>query len=62
MPRFIAIPAENERTHYLNLDLIRAVHDHPDEDGIRVDFDEQHRLYLDRERARPLLEAVRDAK
>ena len=34
---------------------IRAVHDHPDEDGVRVDFDEQHRIYLDRKRAAPYL-------
>ena len=55
MAKFIAIAIENDRTQYLNLERIRAVHDHPDEDGVRVDFDEHHRIYLDRKRAEPLL-------
>ena len=59
MTKFIAIPIENDRTQYLNIDRIRAVHDHPDEDGVRIDFDEQHRIYLDRKRAAPLLKLVR---
>ena len=59
MARFIAIPAENGRVQYLNVSLIRAVNDHPDEDGVRVDYDDQHRIYLDREKAGPLLKLVR---
>jgi len=55
MAKFIAIPIEHGRVQYLNIERIRAIHDHPDEDGVRVDFDEQHRVYLDRTRAAPLL-------
>lgn len=58
MPKFIGISAENDRTQYLNLELIRAIHDHPDEDGVRVDFDDQHKVYLDRTRAAPLLKLL----
>ena len=58
MPRFITIDGEQGRKQYLNLDLIRAIHDHPDEDGVRVDFDDQHRVYLDRGRAAPLLKLL----
>ena len=58
MPKFISISAENDRTQYLNLELIRAIHDHPDEDGVRVDFDDEHKIYLDRTRAAPLLKLL----
>jgi hypothetical protein len=58
MPQFIAIPAEDGQTHYLNVDLIRHVHDVPDEDSVRVEFDDKHRLYLGRDRAKELLELL----
>lgn len=59
MPKFLPIEIENDRVQYLNLELIRVVNDHPDEDGVRIDFDEHHRLYLDRERAEPLLRLLK---
>ena len=55
MAKFITIEGEQGRHQYLNVELIRAIHDNPDEDGVRVDFDEHHRVYLDRGRAAPLL-------
>lgn len=58
MPNFIAISSQGGRTEYLNLDLVRAVFDNPSEDGVRIEFDEKHRVYLDRGQAKPLLEAI----
>jgi hypothetical protein len=58
MPQFIAIPGENGRVQYLNIGLIRYVQDLPDEDSVRVEFDDQHRLYLDRGKAAELLERL----
>ncbi|MCA9173618.1 MAG: hypothetical protein KDB14_03950 [Planctomycetales bacterium] len=58
MAKFIPIAIENDRIQYLNIELIRAIHDHPDEDGVRIDFDDQHRIYLDRGKAAPLLKLL----
>lgn len=58
MARFITIESEQGRRQFLNIELIRAIHDHPDEDGVRVDFDDQHKIYLDRGRAAPLLKLL----
>jgi nucleoside phosphorylase len=58
MPQFIAIHGENGRVQYINVGLIRCVQDLPDEDSVRVEFDEQHRLYLDRSKAAELLERL----
>ena len=55
MPQFIAVAAEDGQTHYVNLSQIRHVHDVPAEDSVRIEFDEQHRLYLTRDRAAALL-------
>ena len=58
MPNYVKIPAEDGRAQYLNLDQIRIVEDHPDEQSVRVDFDAQHHIYLDRERAEALLKVL----
>ena len=58
MPQFIAIAAEDGQTHYVNMDLIRHIHDVPAEDSVRVEFDDTHRLYLTRDRAAELLSRV----
>lgn len=58
MPKFIPIQLEGDQVQYLNLDRIRVVHDNPSEDGVRVDFDDQHRVYLDRQRAKVLLKLL----
>ena len=58
MPNFIAISSQGGRTEYLNLALVRAVFDNPSEEGVRVEFDEKHRVYLDRAQAKPLLDAI----
>ena len=42
----------------MNLELVRAVFDNPSEEGVRVEFDEKHRVYLDRGQAKPLLDAL----
>ena len=58
MAHFVQIPLENDRSQFLNLDQVRSIEDHPDEQSVRVDFDAQHRVYLDRERAKALLKAI----
>jgi hypothetical protein len=58
MPCFVQVLAEDGRSHYLNVDQIRTVEDRPDEQSVRVEFDANHRLYLDRQRAHELLKLL----
>ena len=62
MPSFVRVSAEDGRSQYVNLDQIRTIEDHPDEQSVRVDFDSQHRVYLDRERAKDLIKLLGPAK
>lgn len=59
MPQFVALPSEGKRVVYLNVTAIRVLRDHPDEDGVVVEFDETHKVYLGRDQARPLLKLLR---
>ena len=55
MAQFVAVPGESGRVQYINVALIRVMHDHPDEDGVILEFDADHKVYLDRTKAQPLL-------
>jgi len=41
------------------LDEVRAVYDDPDEDSVRIEFDDQHKIYLGRDRAVELVKALK---
>jgi hypothetical protein len=58
MSQFIAVAAEENQTHYINIAQIRHIHDVPAEESVRIEFDDQHRLYLTRDRAAELLALV----
>ncbi len=55
MSKFILIPMENDTRHYLNTDLIRSVQDQKEEGSVVIEYDTDHKIYLSRERAAPLL-------
>lgn len=55
MTKYIVLPMENGRRQYINTAQVRSVHDQRDEDSVVVVFDEEHKEYLSRDRAAPLL-------
>ena len=60
MSKYVVIPMEDHRRHYLNTDLIRAVLDQRDEDTVVIEFDQDHKIFLSRERAAPLLKWLKN--
>lgn len=59
MSKFIKLEMENDRSLYINLEEVRAVYDHPDEDSVRIEFDDHHKIYLGRDRAVALVKALK---
>lgn len=55
MSQFVSISGEDNQKHYINIAQIRHVHDVPAEDSVRIEFDDNHRLYLGRDQAAELL-------
>ena len=56
---FLKLEMEDDRALYLNLDQIRAVYDEPREDSVRIEFDNDHHIYLGRDRAEPVLQRLK---
>ncbi|MDP6446989.1 MAG: hypothetical protein QGG36_10340 [Pirellulaceae bacterium] len=54
MASFAAIKGE-KGTIYVNLEAVRVLRDNPSEDGVIVEFDDDHKIYLGRDQAAPLI-------
>jgi len=59
MASFLKIDMEDDRALYLNLEQIRAVYDDPREDSVRIEFDNNHHIYMGRDRAEPVLKSLK---
>ncbi len=55
MSKFIVLPMESGRRLYVNTAQIRCVHDQRDEDNVVIVYDGEHKEFLSRDRAVPLL-------
>ncbi len=60
MSKFIVVPMEDGRRQYINTELLRAVDDQRDEGNVVIEFDHDHKLYMSRERAAPLIKWLKN--